>query len=92
MRLHPRDLRSHTLVLLDRDGTECARVSGDAWSPFAEAVARGFDREDAAQRGEPDPWSTEFPADRDWELSRHHCALQGLMEAFDRLMKNGRTE
>ncbi|RMF03098.1 MAG: hypothetical protein D6773_07850 [Alphaproteobacteria bacterium] len=92
MRLHPRDLRSQTLVLLDREGGDVARVADEAWIPFAEALARGFDREDAAQRGETDPWSPEFPVDPDWQTARRHCALQGLKEAFERLMENGRTE
>lgn len=30
MRLHPRDLRTHTLILLDHDGLEIARVLGIA--------------------------------------------------------------
>jgi len=82
MRLHPRDLRNHTLVLLDRDGLECARVSGDAWLSFASSFARCYDREDASQRGVPDPWSQEF-SDREWEAMRRNCAMVALREAFE---------
>ena len=89
MRLHPRDLRNHTLVLLDRDGLEVARVSGDAWLPFASSIARGYDREDAAQRGAPDPWSPEF-SDREWEAMRRNCALVALRAAFEGALKDSR--
>jgi len=85
MRLHPRDLLNHTLVLLDRDGIECASVSGDGWLPFAEALARGYDLEDAAQRGAPDPWSPEF-SDLEWEAMRRMCALVALRTAFEGVM------
>ena len=90
MSLFKNDLRSYTLVLLDRDGIECARVSGDAWLSFASDLARGYDREDAAQRGEPDPWSPEFipwsPEDlskKEWEDERRYCAMVGFREAFE---------
>ncbi len=82
MRLHPRDLRNHTLVLLDRDGLECARVSGDAWLSFASDLAHGYDREDAAHSGAPDPWSPEF-SDREWEAMCRNCALVALCEVLE---------
>ena len=90
MRLYPRDLLDHTLVLLDRDGIECASVSGDGWLPFASALAHGYDLEDAAQRGEPDPWSPEFPSDKEWEALRRMCAWVAIRVAFEGVLEDSR--
>lgn len=89
MRLHPRDLRTHTLILLDHDGLEIARVVGDAWLPFASSIARGYDREDAAQRGAPDPWSPEF-SDLEWEAMRRNRAIVALRVAFASVIQGPR--
>ena len=87
MRLHPRDLLNHTLVLLDRDGIECANVTGGEWLPFAASMAHGYDRTDADQRGAPDPWLPEF-SDWEWETMRLKCALVALGAAFEGIMKD----
>lgn len=55
-----------------------------------EAIARGYDVEDAAQRGEPDPWSVdrvtlnteERQIAEMWEQERIECARQGIMLAI----------
>lgn len=40
---------------------------------------RGHDREDAAQMGEPDPWSMpEANADNEWQRERIACVRAGL--------------
>jgi len=77
-----RDILNHSLVVLDHDGLEIARVSGDSWFPFATALARGYDREDANLRKGPDPWSPEF-SDMEWEAMRRWCALVALRVAFE---------
>jgi len=49
-----------------------------------EAVARAFDREEAAQMGEPDPWdSAEENADNEWLQERMCCALVALEALSD---------
>lgn len=50
-------------------------------SPEAlEALARAYDREDASQRGEPDPWDYDDgnEAERLWRAERIACAQVGL--------------
>jgi len=42
-----------------------------------EAMARAYDREDAAQMGEPSPWSI-ADRDPDWESGRLACAEAAL--------------
>ncbi len=71
-----------SLVVLDRDDVVIGRIEGEWWFTFAEALARGYDREDAAQHGEPDPWSPEFPQDEHWERSRRICAFAGIYKAL----------
>jgi len=39
-----------SLAVLDRDDVVIGRINGEWWFAFAEALARGYDREDAAQR------------------------------------------
>lgn len=82
-----RDARIWTMELVIRDGSgrEARCASMVDWAQVVDALARGFDREDAAQRGETDPWSPEFPCDPDWQLSRHDCAEAGLKEVAARL-------
>ena len=79
-----------SLAILDRDDVEIGRIEGEWWFAFAEALARGYDREDAAQRGEPDPWSPEFPQDEHWERSRRICAFAGIWEALAPFRRNRR--
>ncbi|MFC3568375.1 hypothetical protein [Paracoccus simplex] len=43
-----------------------------------EALARAYDREDAAQRGEPDPWSIGTEDEPGWVADRIACARAGL--------------
>lgn len=40
------------------------------------ALARAYDREDASQRGEPDPWDSAV-GDAEWEQERLACAQVG---------------
>lgn len=59
-----------------------------------EALARAFDKEDAAQRGEPDPWNTSVTGDDspDWKGERMACALAGLQAYLAARSSNvGRT-
>ncbi len=79
-----------SLVVLDRDDVEIGRIEGEWWFAFAEALAHGYDREDAAQRGEPDPWSPEFPQDEQWERSRRICAFAGIYKALAPFRRNRR--
>lgn len=47
-----------------------------------EAMARAYDCEDSAQRGEPDPWfvaSEADPDDDEWRTDRLACAMAGLV-------------
>lgn len=50
------------------------RANDDA----CEALARAYDREDAAQRGETDPWSIGIDDDPEWVADRIACARAGL--------------
>lgn len=49
------------------------------WSEdVCRVFARGHDREEAAQMGEPDPWSTpEAQADPEWQRERIACVRAG---------------
>jgi hypothetical protein len=50
-------------------------------SALLEIAARAYDREDSAQRGEPDPWglsSDDADMDRQWREERMACALCAL--------------
>ena len=53
-------------------------------------LAEGYDREDAAQRGEPNPHSMGEDGYSEWALGRVSCAKEGLRAAI-RAMK-GTTE
>lgn len=43
-----------------------------------EALARAYDHKDAAQRGEPDPWSIGVEDEPEWVAGRIACARAGL--------------
>lgn len=54
-----------------------------AWSDeLCRAFAEAYDREDAAQRGEPNPWSLDDPGDiggaEEWQRERIACVRAGL--------------
>lgn len=46
------------------------------------ALAQAYDKEDAAQRGEPDPWNLDDPGDigdsENWIAERIACAEAGI--------------
>ncbi|SFX49248.1 hypothetical protein SAMN04244548_01227 [Paracoccus pantotrophus] len=64
-RLHPSDLCASGRQVRATDAA-------------CEALARAYDREDAAQRGEPDPWSIGIEEEPEWVAGRIACARAGL--------------
>jgi hypothetical protein len=52
-----------------------------------EAMARAYDKEDAALRGEPDPWDNspweeDSPEEAEWREERKTCAGLALTAAY----------
>lgn len=59
-----------------------------------EAIARAYDKEDATQRGEPDPWRHEGP-DTWWFDERLHCAkaaIEALEKVGYRIVKSSNAD
>lgn len=55
-------------------------------------IAEGYDKEDTAMIGEPDPWALEDAGDigdaETWQAERIACARSGLLHAAARLASN----
>lgn len=79
-------MRIATIVLLNQSGVEVAHIDGKALTDFARNLAEGYDREDSAQRGEPNPWNfieeiDEVGDSATWTSERVACALAGIDHA-----------
>lgn len=63
-----------------------------AWSDeMCREFARAYDREDAAQRGEPDPWLDDPNEAFRWAESRVACVRAGLKAAVMQALREKDT-
>ena len=66
-----------TINMPDAFAEMLAELSLDA--DALEVMARAFDKEEASQCGEPDPWASELVSgDQEWREERMCCALCAL--------------
>jgi hypothetical protein len=63
-------------------------LEGAADAQILRWIAEGYDKEDAALIGEPDPWALDDAGDigdaETWQAERIACARRGLLNAFAR--------